>query len=79
MVRSTDTDVVVILLRLCGRSKEMNIIIQSYVDYGAGNHRRYTHVSSIADALEKKQPWMAEAIIGLHALTCLDIVKYYVN
>ena len=36
LVRSTDTDVLIILLRLAGRSEEINLIL----DYGSGNHRR---------------------------------------
>ena len=36
LVRSTDTDVLVILLGLAGRSHGSNIIL----DYGSGNHRR---------------------------------------
>ena len=41
MVRSTDTDVLIILLGLAGRSEGINIIL----DYGSGNHHRYIGVS----------------------------------
>ena len=39
-VRSTDTDVLIILLGLAGRSEEISIIL----DYGTGNHQRYIDV-----------------------------------
>ena len=65
MVRSTDTDVLIILLGLAGRSEGINIIL----DYGSGNHRRYISVSELAAMLEEKQPGLTEAQIGLHALT----------
>ena len=51
LVRSTDTDVLVILLGLAGRSRESNIIL----DYGSGNHRRYIVVSNSAAILNEKQ------------------------
>jgi hypothetical protein len=38
LVRSTDTDVLIILLGLAGRSEGISIIL----DYGSANHRRYT-------------------------------------
>ena len=48
LVRSNDTDVVVILLHLAGNSHETNIIL----DYGSGNHRRYIDISQLAITLE---------------------------
>ena len=47
MVRSIDTDVLIILLGLAGRSEGINIII----DYESGNHRRYIGVSELAAIL----------------------------
>lgn len=72
LVRSTDTDVLVILLGLAGRSEGINIIL----DYGSGNHRRYIGVSKLAAILEK-QPGMTEALIGLHALTGCDFTSCF--
>ena len=63
--RSTDTDVLTILLGLAGKSEEINLIL----DYGSGNHRRYIGVSELAAVLEEEQPGLTEALIGLHALT----------
>ena len=40
LVRSTDTDVLIILLALFGRSEGIDII----TDYGSGNNRRYIAV-----------------------------------
>ena len=58
LIWSTDTDVLVILLGLAGRSRESNIIL----DYGSGNHRRYIVVSNIAAILNEKQAGMTEAL-----------------
>ena len=51
LVRSTDTDVFIILLGLSGRSERFDVIL----DYGSGNHRRYIGVSELAAILEEKQ------------------------
>ena len=63
LIRSTDTDVLVILLGLAGRSRESNIIL----GYGSGNHRRYKVVSNIAAILNQKQAGMREALLAMHA------------
>ena len=47
LIGSTDTDVLVILIGLAGRSRRCNSIL----DYGSGNHRRYIAVSNIAAIL----------------------------
>ena len=73
MVRSTDTDVLIILLGLAGRSEGINIIL----DYGSGNHRRYIGVSEMAAILEEEQPGLTEALIGLHALTGCDFTSCF--
>ncbi len=76
LVRSTDTDVLIILLGLAGRSEGINIIL----DYGSGNHRRYIGVSKLAATLEEKvycMPGMTEALIGLHALTGCDFTSCF--
>ena len=73
MVRSTDTDVLIILLGLAGRSEGINIIL----DYGSGNHRRYIGVSELAAILEEEQPGLTEALIGLHALTGCDFTSCF--
>lgn len=73
LVRSSDTDVFIILLGLCGRSTGMNIIM----DYGSGNNRRYIDVSNVAALQENKQPGSTEALIGLHALTGCDFTSCF--
>ncbi len=60
VVRSTDTDVL-ILLGLAGRSEGINIM-------DLGNHRIYIGVSKLAATLEEKLPGMTEALIGLHIM-----------
>ena len=66
LVRSTDTDVLVILLGLAGRSRGSNSIL----DYGSGNHLRYIAVSNIAALLNEKQA-------GMHALTGGDFTSCF--
>ena len=73
LVRSTDTDVLVILLGLAGRSRRSNIIL----DYGSGNNRRYIGVSNIAAILNEKQAGMTEALLGMHALTGCDFTSRF--
>ena len=65
LVSSSDTDVLIILLGLSGRSEGMTTIL----DYGSGNHRRYIAVAAI---LEEKKPGITGALIGFHALTGCD-------
>ena len=73
LVRSTDTDVLIILLGLSGRSEVISIIM----DYGSGTNRRYTDVSKLAASLNNKQPGITEALIGLHALTGCDFTSCF--
>ena len=72
LIRPTDTDVLVILLGLAGRSRETNIIL----DYGSGNHRQYIVVSKIAAILNEKQAGMTEALLGMHALTAAAVTSH---
>ena len=65
LIRSTDTDVLVILLGLAGRSRESIIIL----DYGSGNHRQYIVVSNISAILNEKQAGITEALLGMVAVT----------
>ena len=73
LIRSTDTDVLVILLGLAGRSRESSIIL----DYGSENHRRYIVVSNNAAILNEKQAGMREALLGMHALTGCDFTSCF--
>ena len=54
LVRSTDTDNLIILLGHSGRSEGINIIL----DYGSGNYRRYIGVSKLAVILEEKKTYL---------------------
>ena len=66
LVRSNDTNVVVILLHHVGNLDETNIIL----DYGSGNHR-------LAITLEAKQAGLTKALLGLHALTGCDFTSCF--
>ena len=65
VVRSSDTDVAVVLTALAPRKPDMSIIM----DYGSGNTRRFIDISSIARELEKQQPGLCDALPGFHSLT----------
>ena len=73
VVRSTDTDVLIVLLGLTQRTGSINIIM----DYGSGNNWRYINVSEITDVLERKHPGLTEALLGLHALTGCDFTPCF--
>ena len=73
LVRSTDTDVFIILLGLSGRSEGIDVIL----DYGSGNHRRYIGVSELAAILGEKQRGITEALMGFHALTGCDFTSCF--
>ena len=65
LVSSSDTDVLIILLGLPGRSEGMTTIL----DYGSGNHRRYIIVAAI---LEEKKTWDHWSI---NRLSCPDRLR----
>ena len=73
LVMSTDTDVIIILLGLSGRSEGINIIL----DYVSGNYQKYIDVSKLAVILEEKQPRITEAQIGFHALMGCAFTSYF--
>ena len=73
LVRSTGTDVLVILLGLVGRSEGIEVIM----DYGSSNNSRYIDVSHIACVFNEKQPGFTDALIGLHVLTRCDFTSYF--
>ena len=69
IVRSSDTDVLVILLGLLGRFSFRGKVI---LYFGSANHRRFLDVSEIAKELEKRQDGLTDALLGFHALTGSD-------
>ena len=73
LVRSSDTDVLIILIALVGRLS-MNDV---FMDFGAGNTRRYINISGIAEALNNKTPNITEALLGFHALTGCDYTSSF--
>ena len=73
LVRSTDTDVLVILIGLAGRIDNISLIM----DYGSGNHRRYINISLIATKLEEIHSGLTTALIGYHALTGSDFTSAF--
>jgi hypothetical protein len=69
MVRSSDTDVLVLLVGLAAKMPGTSIIV---MDFGSANNSRLINVTDIARELEKKQTGLSEAFIGFHALTGCD-------
>ena len=73
LIRSTDTDVLVILLGLAGRSRESNIIL----DYGSGNHRRYIVVFEYCCHSERETGWDDGSTAWyMHALTAAAVTSH---
>jgi len=78
MVRSSDTDVLVILLGMIGRCmKSGTPSTRVFMDCGSGNSRPYIDVSRIATVLEEKQDGLATAIPALHAFTGCDFTAAF--
>ena len=73
VVRSSDTDVVVILTSLAARKPNLAILM----DYGTSDSRRFIDVSSIACSLQEKKPGICEALIGFHSLTGCDFTSSF--
>ena len=66
LVRSSDTDVLIILIALLiSRLSTQNVI----VDFGYGNTRRFISISGIVETLNKTSPGLTIALLGSHALT----------
>ena len=73
VVRSSDTDVVVVLTALAARKPDLSIIM----DYGTDNTRRFIDISNIATELEKQQPGLCDALTGFHSLTGCDFTSSF--
>ena len=73
LVRSSDTDVLIILIALVGRMSVKDVIM----DFGSGNTRRYIDISGIAENLNKTSPCLPEALLGFHALTGCDFTSSF--
>ena len=69
MVRSSDTDVLVIL---AGMATQMPPTSTIMMDYGSANNRRIINVTDISQRLEETQAGLSEALIAFHALTGCD-------
>ena len=74
-VRSSDTDVLVILLPIAARHPHRILL-----DYGSGNNLRFINVSEIAHVLEDKEAGTTKAVVGFHALKVCDYTSaFYQN
>lgn len=71
LIRSSDTDVLVILIGFSGRHQNTQLVM----DFGVGIHRRFINVSSIAKRLETIRCGLSEAVINFHALTGSDFTS----
>ena len=80
VVRSLDTDVLVILLgQLRSETHSTHKLI---MDCGIGNTRRYIDITSIASHLNDKKPKLSAAMPGYHAFTgsdctCVSTLHFY--
>jgi len=71
MVRSSDTDVLVILVSFFPQRKGL---WELWLLFGAGPKRRYISVPGIAEALRED---MAEGLRGFHAFTGCDFTSFF--
>jgi hypothetical protein len=69
MVRSSDSDVLIILVGLAAKLSGTSLIV---MDFGSANNRRLINVTDISRELEKKQTGLSEALISFHGLTRCD-------
>lgn len=74
LVRSSDTDVLVILL---GLTETIGDETDLTMDFGAGNTRRFIDITEIGNALELRQPGLTKALLGLHSLTGCDFTSCF--
>lgn len=64
MIRSSDTNVLIILTGLVTKMLETLVIM---MDFGSANNRRVVNATGIAKQLVEKQVSLSEAVMGFHA------------
>ena len=69
VVRASDTDILVIILRVLGKGEILNTIIN---DCGTGNARHFVNATEIYNTLEKCHVGLSRALPGLHDFTRTD-------
>ena len=47
------------------------------MEYGFGNNRRHIDVSKLTEILDKKQPVLSVALLGMHAQTGCDFTSCF--
>ena len=73
-IRSSDTDVLVLLIALV---KTLPAGSGIFLDYGTSNNRRMIDVCSIATQLEQSQPGLSQSLMAFHALTGCDFTSAF--
>ena len=81
IVRSSDTDVLVLLIAIIAREvkKGTKKIEQIIIDYGLGSNRRYIELSSITESFASESDGLPEAVIGFHAFTGCDYTSSFLK
>lgn len=75
LIRTSDTDVIVILIGMLGRNLlERRPIV---TDCGSWNKRRYIDITSTVNALENKQAGLPASMPSLHAFTGCDFTAAF--
>jgi hypothetical protein len=78
IVRSSDTDVLVILIGALGQQRrEVRAMANIIMDCGVGDTRRYINVTNIANVLEQLTPGLPRALPGFHAFTGCDFTSSF--
>ena len=71
IVRSPDTDVLILLLSFCQRFNH-----PLYFDTGNSNKRRMIHIQTLSEKIKRE---IQESILGLHAFTGCDSISAFVQ
>ena len=66
LIRSSDTDVLVIFLELQDYCSSNNTVT---LDYGAGNNRQYINIPQLLKILDEMHTGLTKALLGYHAIT----------
>ena len=80
IVRTSDMDVLVILLGMKAKHEELEIQVpyeSLLMDVGQENNQRYVNVSDIFKEIENHFPGMSAAMIGIHAKTGSDFTSAF--
>ena len=72
-IRSSDTDVLVIVIGISDRLCDVDVVME----FGIGATRRFIQITDIDNNLESTKPGLPKALLGFHALTGSDYTSCF--